>query len=288
MSEKETLARLGKGLDALVPQNRGVGIQGKVTATVDISLIITNPDQPRKDFDPDSLKELADSIREKGIIQPILVEKVAEKYQIIAGERRYRAAKLAQLTQVPIITGTFTKEEKLEIALIENIQRKDLSPIEEALAYEALMKNGNLNQEELAKKVGKNRSTIANSLRLLKLNDQMRDAVSRGTLSAGHARAILSVDSKENQQKLFEEIEKKGLSVREAEARAAKLDQEDANAVNPKLSSKKEEELVVAEEKLTEMLGTKVIIKGTLKKGKLEISYRSREELQGLYEKLEK
>ena len=261
----EKLTRLGRGYDALIP-NAGT-IKNQETNFIDIQLVITNPDQPRKDFDQAALQELADSIKEKGILQPILVEKTGDKYQIIAGERRYRAALLAHLTKVPIITGSFSKQEKLEIALIENIQRKDLTPIEEALAYEALMQNSSLNQDELAKKVGKKRSTIANALRLLKLNDQMKEAVSRGTLTAGHARAILSVDSKENQQKLFEAIEKKGLSVREAEAMAANLNQEDTNAVNPKLyNSKKDPETAATEQKFAEKLGTKVTIKGTMKK----------------------
>ena len=281
----EKLTRLGRGYDALIP-NSGT-IKNQETNFVDIQLIITNPDQPRKDFDQTALQELANSIKEKGILQPILVEKTGDKYLIIAGERRYRATLMAHLTQVPIITGHFSKQEKLEIALIENIQRKDLTPIEEALAYEALMKNSNLNQDELAKKVGKNRSTIANSLRLLKLSDQMKEAVSRGTLTAGHARAILSVDSKENQQKLFEAIEKKDLSVREAEAMAAKLNQEDANAVNPKLyNSRKDPEMAATEKKFAEKLGTKVALKGTMKKGKLEISYKTKEELLHLYEML--
>ena len=281
----EKLTRLGRGYDALIP-NAGT-IKNQETNFVDIQLIITNPDQPRKDFDQTALQELANSIKEKGILQPILVEKTDDKYLIIAGERRYRAALMAHLTQVPIITGHFSKQEKLEIALIENIQRKDLTPIEEALAYEALMQNSNLNQDELAKKVGKNRSTIANSLRLLKLSDQMKEAVSRGTLTAGHARAILSVDSKENQQKLFEAIEKKDLSVREAEAMAAKLNQEDANAVNPKLyNSRKDPEMAATEKRFAEKLGTKVALKGTMKKGKLEISYKTKEELLHLYEML--
>ena len=281
----EKLTRLGRGYDALIP-NAGT-IKNQETNFVDIQLIITNPDQPRKDFDQTALQELANSIKEKGILQPILVEKTDDKYLIIAGERRYRAALLAHLTQVPIITGHFSKQEKLEIALIENIQRKDLTPIEEALAYEALMQNSSLNQDELAKKVGKNRSTIANSLRLLKLSDQMKEAVSRGTLTAGHARAILSVDSKENQQKLFEAIEKKDLSVREAEAMAAKLNQEDANAVNPKLyNSRKDPEMAATEKRFAEKLGTKVALKGTMKKGKLEISYKTKEELLHLYEML--
>ena len=281
----EKLTRLGRGYDALIP-NAG-SIKNQETSFIDIQLIITNPDQPRKDFDPVALQELANSIKEKGILQPILVEKTGDKYLIIAGERRYRAALMAHMTQVPIIMGHFSKQEKLEIALIENIQRKDLTPIEEALAYEALMKNSSLNQDELAKKVGKNRSTIANFLRLLKLDDQMKEAVSRGTLTAGHARAILSVDTKENQQKLFDAIEKKGLSVREAEAMAAKLNQEDDNAVNPKLyNSKKDPEMAATEQRFAEKLGTKVALKGTMKKGKLEISYKTKEELLHLYEML--
>lgn len=282
----EKLQRLGGGgIESLI-KNAGTN-KNQETNFIDIQLIIANPDQPRKDFDPASLQELANSIKEKGILQPILVEKIADKYQIIAGERRFRAALMAHLAKVPIITGSFSKQEKLEIALIENIQRKDLTPIEEALAYEALMQNSNLNQDELAKKVGKNRSTIANSLRLLKLSDEMKEAVSRGTLTAGHARAILSVDSKENQKKLFEAIEKKELSVREAEAMAAKLNQEDANAVNPKLyNSKKDPEMTATEQKFAEKLGTKVALKGTMKKGKLEISYKTKEELLHLYEML--
>ena len=280
----EKLTRLGRGYDALIP-NAGA-IKNQETNFIDIQLIITNPDQPRKDFDPAALQELANSIKEKGILQPILVEKTEDKYLIIA-ERRYRAALLAHLTQVPIITGHFTPQEKLEIALIENIQRKDLTPIEEALAYESLMKNSNLNQDELAKKVGKNRSTIANSLRLLKLNDQMKEAVSRGTLTAGHARAILSVDSKENQQKLFEAIGSKSMRICTNEAMAAKLNQEDSNAVNPKLyNSKKDPEMTATEQKFAEKLGTKVALKGTMKKGKLEISYKTKEELLHLYEML--
>ena len=282
----EKLQRLGGGgIESLI-KSAGT-IKNQETNFIDIQLIIANPDQPRKDFDQAALQELADSIKEKGILQPILVEKAGDKYQIIAGERRYRAALLARLTKVPIITGHFSKQEKLEIALIENIQRKDLTPIEEALAYEALMQNSSLNQDELAKKVGKNRSTIANALRLLKLNDQMKEAVSRGTLTAGHARAILSVDSKENQKKLFDAIVKKELSVREAEAMAAKLNQEDSDAVNPKLyNSKKDPEMVATEQKFAEKLGTKVALKGTMKKGKLEISYTTKEELLHLYEML--
>ena len=259
----------------------------KETKSVDISLIVPNPDQPRKEFNQDSLEELADSIKEKGIIQPILVEKTGDKYQIIAGERRFRAAKIAGLDKIPITIGRFSAQEKLEIALIENIQRKDLTPVEEALAYESLMQSGNLSQEELAKIVGKKRSTVANSLRLLKLNDEMRTALSSGAISAGHARAILSVEGKENQQKLFKAIEKKGLSVREAEALAGKYNEEFSEGISPKLdNNQKQTEILDAEQKFMKKLGTKVAIKGSLNKGKLVISYKTAKELQGIFEML--
>lgn len=281
---KETLQRLGKGLGALMEAQP---TDEKETKSVDISLIVPNPDQPRKEFDQDSLEELADSIKEKGIIQPILVEKTGDKYQIIAGERRFRAAKIAGLDKIPITIGRFSAQEKLEIALIENIQRKDLTPVEEALAYESLMQSGNLSQEELAKIVGKKRSTVANSLRLLKLNDEMRTDLSSGAISAGHARAILSVEGKENQQKLFKAIEKKGLSVREAEALAGKYNEEFSEGISPKLdNNQKQTEILDAEQKFMEKLGTKVAIKGSLNKGKLVISYKTAKELQGIFEML--
>ena len=281
---KETLQRLGKGLGALMEAQP---TDEKETKSVDISLIVPNPDQPRKEFDQDSLEELADSIKEKGIIQPILVEKTGDKYQIIAGERRFRAAKIAGLDKIPITIGRFSAQEKLEIALIENIQRKDLTPVEEALAYESLMQSGNLSQEELAKIVGKKRSTVANSLRLLKLNDEMRTALSSGAISAGHARAILSVEGKENQQKLFKAIEKKGLSVREAEALAGKYNEEFSEGISPKLdNNQKQTEILDAEQKFMEKLGIKVAIKGSLNKGKLVISYKTAKELQGIFEML--
>jgi len=280
---KEILPRLGKGLGALMEESHLV--VEKDTNLVDISLIVPNPDQPRKEFDQDSLNELADSIREKGIIQPILVEKTGDKYQIIAGERRFRAAKIAKLDKIPVVIGSFSAQEKLEIALIENIQRKDLSPIEEALAYESLMQSGNLSQEELAKIVGKKRSTVANSLRLLKLNDEMRAALSTGTISAGHARAILSVETAENQQKLFKTIEKKELSVREAETLATKYNEETVEEISPKLdNNQKQAEILETEQKFMEKLGTKVAIKGSLDKGKLVISYKTAKELQGIFE----
>ena len=188
---------LGKGISALI-KNIEESTDGNSTgvSSVFINLLKPNPYQPRKDFQDDKLNELADSIKEKGVIQPLIVEENNDNtYTIIAGERRFRASKIAGLKEVPVIIRSFSKEDKIEIALIENIQRENLSPLEEACGYKSLMDIMNLNQEEVAKKVGKNRSTVANSLRLLKLPENMHDALHSGEITPGHARASLSVEN---------------------------------------------------------------------------------------------
>jgi ParB family chromosome partitioning protein len=290
---------LGKGLDALLspePQkvdgDRETARRGKESGVIfiPISDVVPNPDQPRKAFREESLDELAESIREKGIIQPIIAEKADEgMYRIIAGERRYRAAKKAQLEHIPVIIRSFTKEEKLEIALIENVQRDDLTPIEEAQAYHHLMQVTGINQEEVAQRVGKKRSTIANSLRLLKMPDDMRTALSEGKITSGHARAILSVVNPAAQKLLFERIVDKNLSVREAERQAGMLNEgkrnekEDGPARSP---GKKSPELIAIEQQLVEHLGTKVVVRGSNNRGKVEIEYYSSDDLERLYELL--
>ena len=253
--------------------------------SVAIDDISGNPDQPRKTFDQLSLKELAASISEKGIIQPIIAEKKDGKYIIIAGERRYRASKIAGLTEVPVILKDFTENEKLEIALIENIQREDLNPIEEALAYHELMEKANLTQEEVAVKVGKNRSTVANSLRLLKLPENIRTTIAKGAISAGHARAILSLDTEEQMEDLHKRIITYGLSVREAEAFAASGNKSKSgkNGKSKKPAADGNPELKSIEEKFIDIFGTKVSINGSLEKGRIEISYFSMEDLDRLY-----
>ncbi|MCQ2603537.1 MAG: ParB/RepB/Spo0J family partition protein [Spirochaetia bacterium] len=276
--------RLGRGLEALMKTEYSENVQTDMK--IDIDKIIPNPNQPRKEFDLSALEELAASIKEKGIIQPILVEKENDgRYRIIAGERRYRAAKMAGLTAIPVVFGTFTPREKLEIALIENIQRKDLTPIEEANAYNALMAEEDLSQDELAKIVGKNRSTVANSLRLLKLSPEMQNALAQGHLTAGHARALLSVDAEENREKLFDRIIGNQISVREAEKIAA--DMNENNCGKKSKNIEKSSDLIQIEQKLKKLLKTKVSIKGTEEKGKLIISYRSNDELQNFISNFE-
>jgi ParB family chromosome partitioning protein len=284
---------LGRGIDALIQQvdEDKVGDTGDVT-TVDLRNIQPNPNQPRKDFDEDSLKELAESIRQQGIIQPIIVEKVFDSYTIIAGERRFRAAKIAGLSEVPVIVRSFSEEEKLEIALIENVQREDLNPIEEAYAYKELMERNNLSQESLAQKIGKKRSTVANAVRLLKLPEDMQESIVSGELSAGHARAILSLVNPADQRILYNRIVMDALSVREAERQAAgfnrgirsseKQKQRDKTDL-PKIQSPEVQEI---EQRFLDVLGTKVTLKGNLQRGKIEISYYSKEDLERIYDLL--
>lgn len=212
--------RLGKGIDALL-QGRPLDQLQQLTSIVMVGIddISPNPNQPRKRFSDDSLAELADSIRERGIIQPILAEDNGDgTYVIVAGERRYRAAKLAGLTEIPVIAQELTEEEMLEVALVENIQREDLNPIDEARALQSALDQSGATQDQLAKRLGKSRSAIANSLRLLRLDDEMQDALSDGTMTPGHARALLALTGAADRRRLFERIRDEGLSVREVEA----------------------------------------------------------------------
>lgn len=280
---------LGKGIEALI----GIDDQGEVldaaggVETVDLNAVKPNPEQPRKSFSEESLKELADSIRAQGVIQPILVEKQGDSYFLIAGERRYRAARLAGLSAIPAVIGSYSEEQKLEIALVENIQREDLNPVEEALAYKSLMDKTGLNQAQVAEKVGKQRSTVANSLRLLRLPEEMRDALGGGTLSSGHARALLSVENPADRQILFGRIRKQGLSVREAERMAGELNagKRMKEKHEPDAAVKlRNPELMDMEQKLIDKFGTKVSVKGSPKKGHIEISYFSLDDLNRLYD----
>jgi len=284
---------LGKGLEALFQSASEDNISrdemaGGFGHFVDIGKIVPNPDQPRKDFKDDMLNELADSIREKGVIQPIIVEKKNESYVIIAGERRYRASLMAGLKQIPVIEKRFTEEEKFEIALIENIQREDLSPIEEAKAYLTLINSYNLGQDELSKRIGKNRSTIANSLRLLKMPQDMQDAISSGGITSGHARAILSVVNPADQRILFNRIINGGLSVRETEKQASDLNKGirsvSGNDKKEVLQKKKSPDVMLIEQKFIDSLGTKVSLSGNLSKGKIEISYFSKDDLERIFD----
>jgi ParB family chromosome partitioning protein len=294
---------LGKGLSALLPddasrenevsetgtsdrEDSGISASGKAKAGeifVALDMLKTNPNQPRKDFNEAELAELADSIRHQGIIQPIIAEDAEDGiYTIIAGERRFRAARLAGLSEVPVILRKYSDEKRMIVSLIENIQRSNLNPIEEASAFKQIMEMGGLSQDEVASRVGKNRATVANALRLLKLPREMLESIRSLELSPGHARAILSVPDARAQETLFREILKKGLSVREAEKRAITLAQDKKPEKTG--TKKRAPELDAMIEKFISRLGTKVSINGDLNKGNIVIEYYSMEDLERLYE----
>ena len=248
-----------------------------------ISDIEPNREQPRKNFDKEALQELADSIKQFGIIQPIVVQKKDDYYEIIAGERRWRAAKLAKLKEVPVIIKEYSDREVMEIALIENIQRKDLNPIEEALAYKSLIDEYSLKQEELANRVSKSRTAIANSMRLLKLTDSVQNMLINDEISMGHARALLTLEQEDLQIEAAKTIVSKGLSVRDTE----KLVKSILNSKQVKLPIPSAEAAIydAIANKLREKMGTKVSINHKKNgKGKIEIEYYSQEELERLLE----
>lgn len=295
MSKKPAL---GRGLDALLETSDSAVIQEQEIITdgviihIDPVLLKPNPYQPRKTFDVETIEELAASIKEHGIIQPIIAEKAEnENYFIISGERRTRAAISLGLETVPVVLRTFDDKRKLEVALIENIQREDLNALEEALAYQQIMELTNSNHEELAKRVGKSRSTITNSLRILKLPEEMQEALRINKISAGHARSLLSVVNPADQQVLFGRIIESDLSVRETESMAANLNSGVGRITKKqkkenRSASDEDFELRDIEQQFINSLGTKVQIKGNLKKGVIEISYFSKDDLDSLYQKI--
>jgi ParB family chromosome partitioning protein len=290
---------LGKGLDALLELNSEIidinnysemdnaDRENKIMM-VPLEFIKANPNQPRKIFEEDSLYELSESIKQKGVIQPVLAEEDPDNegnYIIIAGERRFRASLLAGIEKLPIIIKSFSEEDKLEIALIENIQRENLKPIEEAKAYRHIMDAMNLNQQDLADRVGKNRSTVANSLRLLKLPDDMQDSLNGGKLSSGHARSILSTVNPADQRILFNRIVDNGLSVRESESMATDLNKGIRTTVKKdSVVKKKMPEIISVEQKFIDVFGTKVQIKGSINKGRIEITYYSPDDLDRIFD----
>ena len=256
---------------------------------VNPELLKPNPQQPRQEFDEKKLQELADSIRENGIIQPITIEDAKDgTFYIIAGERRTRASKIAGLTKVPVQLSSYNEQKKLEVALIENIQRADLNPVEEAQAYYRLMEIGGLKQDEVAQKVGKNRATVANAIRLLKLPEDIQNALVSGQITSGHARAILMVKDKTNMQILFGKIIGQNLSVRQAEELAGEINEPAVKPAKPasgkSASAARDPDLIDVETKFIEKLGTKVQIKGDSSKGQLVIEYFSSDDLNRLYD----
>ena len=282
--------RLGKGIDALIQgQEIDEEIRRASVVEVPVEQLRANPEQPRKQFSEEHLSELTDSVREKGVIQPILAEEAEDgTYLIIAGERRFRAAQRAGLSSVPVLPRRFSHEEKLEIALIENLQREDLNPIDEAEAYRSLMESASLTQDELARRLGLNRSTVANALRLLRLPEDLKAEIAEGRLSPGHARAILAVDTEEGRTRLAQRIRTEALSVRQAEELAGTLSSAagkrgrggKAGNGGDEPSQRKSPELRELEEKLLDTLGTKVVVKGSHSKGRIEIEYYSLDDLE--------
>lgn len=259
----------------------------KTESVVEVKLsdIKPNPNQPRKSFDEEALESLADSIKSKGIIQPlILMEYAPGKYSIIAGERRFRAAALAGLQSVPAIVRSMDEVSRMEVALIENIQRSDLNPIEEAFAYQELMVKSRCTQEELAAKLGKSRSLVANTLRLLSLSDNLKDDVISGLLSPGHARAILSLKNPADQELLRNKIVEKNLTVREAEELASEYNK--GHKVVSKRGKEKEDDVFLVESKFSSAIGAHIELKGSLEKGRIEIKFRSQKELERIYSAL--
>ncbi len=250
---------------------------------VPITSVSPNPNQPRKSFDPESISELAESIKSQGILQPLLVEEIVPgKYSIIAGERRFRAANEAGLKKVPVIIKKLSELERIQMSLIENIQRENLNPIEEATAYQYLMKRSGMTQEEVSEKVGKSRSAIANSVRLLTLNDSIKDDIISGNLTAGHARALLSLVNPSDQILLRDKIINGDLSVREAERLAAEYNK-GHKFIQKKGSKDEDPEISEVVEKFVSAFGARCDIKGTLSKGKLTIKFRSQQDLERIY-----
>ena len=288
---------LGKGLDSLIPDNKSMKsvtsektVESKEDAAaksgvqvMKINEVEPNRDQPRKNFDEDALLELSDSIKQFGVLQPLLVRKRKDYYEIIAGERRWRAAKLAGVKEVPVIEKEYTDQEILEIGLIENIQRENLNPIEEAIAYKRLLEEFNLKQDAVAERVSKSRTAVTNSMRLLKLSDKVQQMIIDDMISTGHARALLAIDDPELQYTLANKIFDEKLSVRETE----KLVKEIKNPKKPKEKKPVANSFIYQdlEEKMKSVFGTKVSIASKGKgKGKIEIEYYSDDELEHLFD----
>jgi len=285
---------LGKGLRALFPDEAVVTSQEDEILEVDLEKLVfyvktnnvrPNPKQPRKTFDRNKLEELGASIKEHGIVQPLVVKPETKGYTIIAGERRWRAANMIGLKEIPVIVKDLPPEEVLEIAIIENVQRENLNSIEEAMAFEALMENFNLTQGEIGIRIGKSRTAIANTLRLLKLPITIQDQLAQGQITSGHARAILILEDPEKMEAFANEIIEKGMSVREAENRIKKMQTE---GLAKPLQKKKDDKgyIIEIQDALEKKFATKVHLSSRGKKGKIEFVYSSLEELDRLLEQL--
>jgi ParB family chromosome partitioning protein len=280
---------LGRGLGALIPA--GAPLVPPAERRVPLAEIRPNPRQPRRFFDEARLAELAESIRHQGVLQPLVVRKAEQGYELIIGERRLRAAQRAGLDRVPVVVKDVSDAESLELALVENIQREELTPIEEALAYRQLMEEFHLTQEEVAHRVGKSRPVVTNLLRVLNLPEEIKEEVDRGNISVGHARALLSLETPDQQLELARRIMRQGLSVRETETLVARLPERALQEDSPSPQEEKppvrpDVHVSALEEELTRALGTKVRLLPRKKGGRIEIEYYSNEELEGLVRRL--
>ena len=284
---------LGKGLDSLIPDHKTIKTTERKKQEVEekkegeqlinINKIEPNHEQPRRNFEEDSLLELADSIKQFGVLQPLIVQKRHDYYEIIAGERRWRAAKMAGIKEIPVIIKEYTKREAVEIALIENIQRENLNPIEEAMAFKRLLTEFSLKQDEVAERVSKSRTTVTNSMRLLKLDERVQQMIVDDMISTGHARTLLAIEDHEEQYNLANNIFDEKLSVRETE----KLIKELKNPNKEKEKKVIEHDFIYKdlEERMKTVMGTKVHVNPKTKgKGKIEIEYYSDEELERIFE----
>lgn len=272
---------LGKGLAAFIPEEFGI-IKEERFAELDIDQVSPNPAQPRTRFDDQSIEELARSIKESGIVQPIVVVPEDGGYKIIVGERRWRAAQRAGLRKIPVLVRNIAKEDQLEISLIENIHREDLNPMEVALTYSRLIEDHGYTQQELADKVGKDRTSVTNYMRLLKLPEEVREKIVDGTLSMGHARAVLALEEPAAQLQACREVLEKGLSVRDAEKLVNRLKERTPRKQKPLADP----DLEALQEELVKRFGTKVMISGSRNKGVVKIFYFSLDDLNMVYGKV--
>lgn len=271
-------AKLGRGLGSLFDEPQ-LADSSDAVETLRITLVEPNKNQPRRSFDDEKIDELSESIKIHGVIQPIIVVKNNDRYKIVAGERRWRAAKKAGLKEIPAVIRNYTEFEIAQIALIENLQRENLNPIEEALGYRTLMDKFNMTQEDVSDKIGKSRSAIANTVRLLALDEPIRQKLISGEISSGHARALLTVETPKTRIAILEAIIEKGLNVRQTEALVKQLQKSTPKKKKPVLDEQIKAQIAILEDRLSSKLGTKVTLSHDTKKGKIEIEYYGNDDL---------
>lgn len=271
-------AKLGRGLGSLFDEPQ-IADSSDAVETLRITLVEPNKNQPRRSFDDEKIDELSESIKIHGVIQPIIVVRNDDRYKIVAGERRWRAAKKAGLKEIPAVIRNYTEFEIAQIALIENLQRENLNPIEEALGYRTLMDKFNMTQEDVSDKIGKSRSAVANTVRLLALDEPIRQKLISGEISSGHARALLTVETPKTRIAILEAIIEKGLNVRQTEALVKQLQKSAPKKKKPELNEQIKAQIAILEDRLSSKLGTKVTLSHDTKKGKIEIEYYGNDDL---------